>query len=68
MPDKRTEQQDHHCVRCWRNRLKHGNKMAKRYLKTHRHQDFTVSYPENIISIPEKTLEMEYNGLPVKNW
>jgi hypothetical protein len=34
MPDKRTPC-GNTCIRCWRNRLKHGNEKAKAYLKAH---------------------------------
>ena len=36
MPDKRYKRKDgKRCLRCWRNRLKHGNKLKKQKVKIH---------------------------------
>lgn len=35
MPDKIYKCNDHSCTRCWLNRLRHGNRQTKAYLKSH---------------------------------
>jgi hypothetical protein len=43
MPDKRyTRGCGTTCLRCWRNRLKHGNKEAKAFMKAHPELDWSV--------------------------
>jgi hypothetical protein len=43
MPDKRFSRGcGTSCLRCWRNRLKHGNKEAKAFMKAHPELEWSV--------------------------
>ena len=43
MPDKRYKKGcGPSCIGCWKNRLKHANPVAKRYLKKHQFADWEI--------------------------
>jgi hypothetical protein len=54
MPDKRYKRGcGPSCVRCWINRLKHGNAASKAYLKRHPELDWNVKHSNENLSETE---------------
>lgn len=49
MPDKIYKKCGKSCVKCWYNRLKHGNRESKAYLKKH-----GVDFESSIVDVPRK--------------
>jgi uncharacterized lipoprotein YehR (DUF1307 family) len=60
MPDK-FRMCDNQCLRCWRNRLKHGNPETKKYLKTHNGRGYHIIYNKNEGKIKRKKLSISIN-------
>lgn len=69
------------CLRCWRNKLKHTNKTAKKWMQEHPKETYKIAMPEVPKEIPEeipeevpeensrkRRLKLVNNGLHYNDW
>ena len=58
MPDKKNSRCGKGCIRCWKNKLKHGNKLKKKNFPKQNIWDIPIFFNESRISYNESCLSL----------